>query len=242
MNLVIDVGNTLVKMAVFNRDEIIHHGSHSDLDIEAILKLKSDFPEINKCIIGSVRTISKEKAEGIHAVVNTLILEPGTRLPITHKYKTFETLGADRIAGVVAVNSMFPGKNALLIETGTCITYDFIDSTGLYHGGGISPGIKLRFKALHTFTDKLPLIEPEKDPALIGDTTENAILSGVINGVKAEVSGLISSYESNYENLTIILSGGDLVYFDKNLKNNIFAVPNIVLKGLNIILEFNDKN
>ena len=136
---------------------------------------------------------------------------------------------------------MFPGKNALLIETGTCITYDFIDSDGLYHGGGISPGIRLRFKALHTFTDKLPLIEPEKDPALIGDTTENAILSGVINGVKAEVSGLISSYESNYENLTIILSGGDLVYFDKNLKNNIFAVPNIVLKGLNIILEFNDK-
>jgi type III pantothenate kinase len=242
MNLVIDVGNTLVKMAVFNRLEIIHHSSHPDLDINTIQKLIADFPEIRKCIVGSVRTILPGSAEKIRNIIDTLILEPGTRLPITHKYKTFETLGIDRIAGVVAANNMFPGKNVLLIETGTCITYDFIDDRGVYHGGGISPGIRMRFKALHTFTDKLPFIEPEKDTALIGNTTEKSIRSGVINGIKAEVQGIISSYEDNYENLTIILSGGDIDYFDKNLKNNIFAVPNIVLTGLNIILEFNDKN
>ena len=241
MNLVIDIGNTLVKMAIFERQEIIHHSNYPEINISAIHKLKKDFPEIKKCIIGSVRTISAELRNEIHEAVDTLILEPGTRIPITHDYKTFETLGADRIAGVVAVNNMFPGKDALLIETGTCITYDFIDSRGVYRGGGISPGIRLRFKALHTFTDKLPLIEPERDPALIGNSTEHSILSGVINGIRAEVQGIISRYEGNYENLTIILSGGDLDYFDKNLKNNIFAVPNIVLRGLNIILDFNVK-
>jgi type III pantothenate kinase len=171
-----------------------------------------------------------------------MVLGPDTPLPVRHKYKTFDTLGPDRIACVVAANKLYPGKDVLLVETGSCITFDFIDADGCYHGGGISPGLNMRFRALHTFTDKLPLIEPESAPALIGDSTKTSILSGVINGIKAEVEGIISRYESNYENLTIILSGGNLDYFDKNLKNNIFAVPNIVLTGLNIILEFNDKN
>jgi len=242
MNLVIDAGNTRVKTAVFSVGEIIHLDSGPDLDPLYIQDALNKFPGIEKCMIGSVRTLPAELLAGIKALVPTTILEPGTRLPITHTYKTFETLGADRIAGVVAINGMFPGQNALLIEAGSCITYDFIDDRGVYHGGGISPGINLRFRALHTFTDKLPLIEPTRNPELIGNTTENSILSGVINGIQAEVQGIISWYENNYENLTIILSGGDLDYFDKILKNNIFAVPNIVLTGLNIILEFNDKN
>jgi type III pantothenate kinase len=174
--------------------------------------------------------------------IEVLLLKPETDLPISHRYKTLDTLGADRIAGVVAVHALYPGKNVLLIETGTCITYDLISADGIYQGGGISPGLHMRFMALHTFTHKLPLIEPVSNPALLGDSTETSILSGVVNGLKAEVEGIISLYESNYENLTIILSGGNLDYFDKNLKNNIFAVPNIVLTGLNIILEFNDKN
>jgi len=242
MNLVIDAGNTRVKTAVFSSGEIIHLDSSPDIDPLYIQDALNKYPGIEKCMIGSVRTLPSEVLAGIKAVVPTTILEPGTRLPITHAYKTFETIGADRIAGVVAVNEMYPDKNVLLIEAGSCITYDFIDGNGVYHGGGISPGIRLRFKALHTFTDKLPLIEPERNPNLIGNTTENSILSGVINGIQAEVQGIISWYENNYENLTIILSGGDLDYFDKILKNNIFAVPNIVLTGLNIILEFNDKN
>jgi type III pantothenate kinase len=202
----------------------------------------SGYPEISACIIGSVRELPEDISKIFPSEVKLLILGPLTRLPISHNYKTFDTLGVDRIAGVVAVHSLYPGKNVLLIETGTCITYDFIDSRGVYHGGGISPGLHMRFSALHTFTDKLPLIEPVSDPALLGDSTETSILSGVINGLKAEVEGIISRYENNYENLTIILSGGNLDYFDKNLKNNIFAVPNIVLTGLNLILEFNDKN
>ena len=242
MNLVIDVGNTLVKTAVFDRGNIIHLQSHENINPGIINDVLQGFPQIDAIIIGSVRELPENVLHFFPAGIKLILLGPDTPLPVKHKYKTFDTLGPDRIACVVAANKLYPGQDVLLVETGTCITYDFIDADGLYHGGGISPGLDMRFRALHTFTDKLPLIEPEKNPALVGNTTENAILSGVVNGVKAEVSGLISCYESNYENLTIILSGGDLDYFDKNLKNNIFAVPNVVLKGLNIILEFNDKN
>ena len=242
MNLVIDVGNTLVKMAIFDQDKILQIRTYASLDATAINSTLEQFTAIKACIIGSVRELPDDIREQILIPVPLLILNHETKLPLKHQYATFDTLGADRIAGVVAANHLFPGKNVLLIEAGTCITYDFIDTRGVYFGGGISPGIHLRFAALHNFTDKLPLIEPEKDPVLIGNSTETSILSGVINGVKAEVQGIISSYEDNYENLTIILSGGNLDYFDKSLKNNIFAVPNIVLTGLNIILAFNDKN
>jgi len=240
MNLVIDIGNTLVKMAVFDRREIIHHNTFSDIHLDEINATLSQFPDIDACIIGSVRKLPENLQDGLRKNISFHILDPESKLPITHEYRTFETLGADRIAGVVAANHLYPEKNVLLIETGTCITYDLIDAHGVYRGGGISPGIRLRLAALHNFTDKLPLVEPVSDPVLVGNTTEASIRSGVINGVKAEVSGIISQYEGDYENLTIILSGGNLEYFDKNLKNNIFAVPNIVLTGLNIILEFND--
>ncbi|RLD80061.1 MAG: pantothenate kinase [Bacteroidetes bacterium] len=242
MNLVIDVGNTLVKIAIFDRQKIIHHTSYSDIQLGEIDKMLELFPDIDACIIGSVRTLPESFTEEISKKVSLYILGPESKLPVGHQYKTFDTLGADRIAGVVAANHIYPGKNILLIETGTCITYDFIDDKGIYQGGGISPGIHLRMTALHNFTDKLPLVEPVGNPALIGNTTEGSIQSGVINGVKAEVWGIIALYERDYENLIIILSGGNLDYFDKNLKNNIFAVPNIVLTGLNIIFEFNDKN
>jgi type III pantothenate kinase len=241
MNLVIDVGNTLVKMAIFDQDKIIQIRSYASLDTAAINGTLKQFPAIKACIIGSVRDLPNNLREEIIKPIRFLVLDSKTKLPIQHRYTTFDTLGADRIAGVVAANHLFPAKNILIIEAGTCITYDFIDAGGIYYGGGISPGIHLRFAALHNFTDKLPLIEPVKDPVLIGNSTETSIQSGVINGVKAEVWGIISSYEDNYENLTIILSGGNLDYFDKTLKNNIFAVPNIVLTGLNIILAFNDK-
>jgi type III pantothenate kinase len=242
MNLVIDVGNTLVKTAIFDRGNIIEHQVHENLTADIINDVIQGFPHIDACIIGSVRELPDNILGMFPPEIEVLLLKPETDLPISHRYKTLDTLGADRIAGVVAVHALYPGKNVLLIETGTCITYDLISADGIYQGGGISPGLHMRFMALHTFTHKLPLIEPVSNPALLGDSTETSILSGVVNGLKAEVEGIISLYESNYENLTIILSGGNLDYFDKNLKNNIFAVPNIVLTGLNIILEFNDKN
>ena len=242
MNLVIDIGNTLIKIAVFDRGQIISIDSFNDIDEDVVNDLLNKFPGVKACIVGSVRDLSINLKSILPEKIRCLFLGPETPLPIKHEYASIETLGADRIAAVVAANKAYPGKNLLVIEAGTCITYDFIDAKGIYYGGSISPGISLRFAALHNFTDKLPLIEPVKDPVLVGNSTESSIQSGVINGIKAELQGIISGYENNYKNLTVIISGGNLDYFDKNLKNNIFAVPNIVLTGLNTILEFNDKN
>jgi type III pantothenate kinase len=242
MNLVIDLGNSLLKIAVFDHHEMVFVERYMDPDPSIVQKVLNHYPKIKACIIGAVREIPENIFTMIKNQIPLIILNAETPLPISLDYQTPDTLGADRIAAVTAANHLFPGKNLLVIEAGTCITYDFIDSNGIYLGGSISPGIGLRFSALHNFTDKLPLVEAKQHPELIGKSTESSIQSGVIIGAIAEFQGIISMYEHNYDNLTIIISGGDLNYFDKNLKNNIFAVPNIVLTGLNIILDFNDKS
>jgi len=242
MRLAIDVGNTLVKLAVFDREEMVSLQRYDDLDKAILNDVFRENNQLNAGIISTVRNLPASLTEYISDHIPLTFLSHNTRLPIKVEYDTPETLGMDRIAAVVGAQHLFPGKNLLVIETGTCFTYDFIDREGVYRGGSISPGMELRFAALHNFTDKLPLVEPVKNAELTGKTTETSIQSGVINGLIAEIQGVITMYEGNYENLTIILSGGKLDYFDKNLKNNIFAVPNIVLTGLNIILEFNDKN
>jgi len=242
MRLAIDVGNTLTKLAVFDQDKMIALQRHQDLNKAILGDIFREYDQISAGILSTVRNTSADIIEYIADQISLICLTHQTRLPISIEYDTPETLGMDRIAAVVGARHLFPDKNLLVIETGTCFTYDFIDGNGVYRGGSISPGMELRFTALHNFTDKLPLVEPVKDVALTGKTTETSIQSGVINGLIAEIQGVIAMYEGNYEKLTIILSGGKLDYFDKNLKNNIFAVPNIVLTGLNIILDFNDKN
>ena len=242
MNLVIDIGNTLTKIAVFDKGEMVFFDKYSNPGVADIHNIITTYPDISAAIMGSVSGFSAEAKAYIESRIPLLVLESETSLPIRINYRTPASLGVDRIAGAVAANALYPDNNVLVIETGTCITYDLVDELGIYQGGSISPGIGLRFHALHNFTSKLPLVEPEPDTALIGTTTESSIRSGVINGIKAEVEGIILQYEGIYKNLTVIISGGNLNYFDKNLKNNIFAVPNIVLSGLNIILEFNDKN
>jgi len=149
-------------------------------------------------------------------------------------------LGKDRIAAVTGAWSMFPAKNILAIDAGTCITYDLITSNGEYLGGGISPGIRMRFQAMHTFTGKLPLVEPEDFDELIGRSTRESLLSGVYNGVMAEISELIRLYGKKFDDLTVILTGGDHVFLHNKLKISIFAVPELVLLGLNEIFDYND--
>ena len=133
----------------------------------------------------------------------------------------------------------YPGKNVLIISAGTALTFDFVNDRGEYLGGSISPGMEMRFNALHTFTDKLPLLSYQEPAELIGSTTRQSILSGVINGIICEIEGISRCYLEKYPGLKIILSGGDLNYFVKPLKISIFAVSNIVTLGLNIVLEFN---
>jgi type III pantothenate kinase len=158
-----------------------------------------------------------------------------------NKYDSPETLGKDRLAAAVAGNHLFPNQNVLVIDAGTCIKYDFINAQAEYLGGAISPGLQMRFNALHIFTEKLPLIELTVFKTLIGKNTTDSLLSGVINGTLSEIDGIIDQYREIYPEIQIVLSGGDAEYLVGKLKKGIFAVSNIVLQGLKIILDYNDK-
>lgn len=168
-----------------------------------------------------------------------------TSLPVKNLYKTPETLGKDRIANAAGANYYFPGRNVLSIDAGTCIKYDFVNSENEYSGGAISPGLDMRFKALHHFTAQLPLIKKMKSGGenLIGQTTKDSILSGVQNGVMAEISGIINQYRDKFKKVSVIITGGDSIFINTlvSKKNRIFAVPDLTLLGLNIILDFNNE-
>jgi type III pantothenate kinase len=163
-----------------------------------------------------------------------------TPIPIRNLYRTPQTLGVDRLAAVIAAYTTKPHHPALVIDAGTCITYDFIDEHGQYQGGNISPGMEMRLKALHEFTSKLPKIEVSGETPDYGYSTETAIRSGVIRGIEHEISGYIQHLKKNYPSLLVFLTGGNEFSFDTNLKSGIFADGFLVLKGLNRILDYND--
>jgi type III pantothenate kinase len=240
MKLIIDFGNTLKKVAIFHNNQLFKLYTFEYFDLNTLIKITNNHPEIRSSIISSVIDYPDEIDTFLSSNYFFIKLNAKTKIPITNKYSTSETLGNDRIAAIIAASMAFKDQNILVIDAGTCITFDFINKQGEYLGGAISPGINLRLKSLNLFTDKLPLLKAEKIDFLIGKTTKESILSGVINGIASEIDGIIRSYKENYENLTIILGGGDYNYFDKMLKNNIFALPNIVLLGLNVILNFNE--
>src|SRR5690606_21837089 len=240
MNLIIDVGNTFVKLAVF-QDAILKDKSVTSLDkFEASFKktLKS-FPELQKCIISSVGKLEKEHKDLVTSSIETLVLSADTKLPFKNLYKTPKTLGVDRIALVCASVQQFSEKNCLIIDAGTCITYDFINRKNEYLGGAISPGIRLRYITLHNLTANLPLLETELPENITGNSTSSAIHSGVVNGILKEIDGVIVDYQNKYSDLTVILTGGDANFLSKQLKSSIFANSNFLLEGLNFILEHN---
>jgi type III pantothenate kinase len=163
-----------------------------------------------------------------------------TKLPITILYKSAETLGLDRIANAVGAAVQFPNRNVLAIQAGTCLVFDFVNENGEYLGGSISPGINMRLEALHEKTKNLPLLRVEDTPqSFLGATSEESILSGVMNGICYEIDGFIEDYKANFENVMVMLTGGDALYLQKLIKNTIFAAQNLVLKGLNEIIKYN---
>lgn len=234
VNLVIDFGNTRTKAAIFHDDKLIT--MRSDLQIEGISPFISEH-QPHHIIVSSVSR-SKSDLEKL-LDKSTVFLTHKTKLPFKIDYKTPETLGLDRIAAVAGAQYMFPSTNCLVIDTGTCITYDIIDANGTYHGGGISPGINMRFKALNTFTANLPLVSEIENIELIGQSTTESIQSGVIYGILGEIEQIIRMYKDKYANLQIIICGGDANYFENRLKADIFASPELVLTGLNRILHYN---
>lgn len=240
MNLIVDVGNSLIKYAIFNQECLVKKWIVTYEKFEEALEiLKKEYPQINAAIVASVGRLSKESLENLKDFTRVMILNHDLKLPFKNNYQTPTTLGVDRIALVAAATAQYSYKNVLIIDAGTCITYDFIDAKNVYLGGAISPGVKMRYKALNNFTAKLPLLETEKPKSLIGNSTSQAIHSGIINGVIMEIDGIIDAYKLKYSDLTVILTGGDADFLSKQLKNSIFANPNFLLEGLNVLLEFN---
>ncbi|MCC1483173.1 type III pantothenate kinase [Winogradskyella immobilis] len=242
MNLVIDVGNTFIKFAVFGRETLEHKvrfkSSHFIAEFKAV---KEAYPNLKRAIISSVGNLKADCIELATENIDLITLDAKTKLPFINSYKTPKTLGVDRIALVSASVKEFPKKNVLIIDAGTCVTYDFITDKNEYLGGAISPGIRLRYQTLHNLTANLPLLKTSQPENIIGNTTESAIHSGIVNGIIKEIDGVIDEYRHKYSDLTIILTGGDAKFLSNQLKNSIFANSNFLLEGLNFILEFNSK-
>lgn len=242
MNLIVDVGNTYVKFAIYNSYNLIFKLNFKLSEFKKQYKaLKKDFPKLEKAIISSVGHLSQDQVELIKNDLPVIELSSMTKLPFNNLYKTPKTLGVDRMALVSASIQQFSDKNVLIIDAGTCITYDFITKENNYLGGAISPGIRLRYKTLNNLTANLPLLETEEPKSIIGNSTETSIHSGVVNGVVKEIDGIIDQYIKDYLDLTIILTGGDAIFLSNQLKNTIFANSNFLLEGLNFILEYNSK-
>jgi len=242
MNLILDLGNTNKKIALFKNGELVDLQQFPLLKLKIIRDFIKLYPGIENCILSSVIPHRSAIDRFLSSNFNFFELDEKTPVPLNNRYRTPKTLGKDRLAAAVAGNNLFPGKHVLVINTGTCITYDFVNENNEYLGGSISPGILMRFHALHTFTGKLPLVSFHDQEIFTGTDTRESILSGVLTGAVAEIEGITARYQQKYPDLKVLLSGGDQKYFDKRLKISIFALPNIVIHGLQQILAFNVNN
>jgi type III pantothenate kinase len=240
MNLIIDIGNTRTKVAIFQREELIKSFATEQFETDDLKELKADFPDLSRAIVSSVR---KHTADLLPMLKNELDyvmeLESHTPVPIENLYETPDTLGKDRLAAAVGGNHLFPDQDLLVIDAGTAITYDYVNRNNQYLGGYITPGLSMRFKALHHFTEKLPLLMPAEPEIRFGSNTHDAIQGGIQLGLEGELEKIIQQMTPFQNELKIILSGGDTKYFEKLLKNYKFVPLETILLGLNTILNFN---
>ena len=238
MKLIFDVGNSFSKMAIFDDDELLNtiaHPSHEITFVQEVLNIHNPY----MAFICAVRDVPEELIALLKNKLEVAYFHHGMKLPFDNQYKSKETLGLDRMAGVAGAHFLFPNEHVLVIDAGTCITFDILTAEGIYLGGSISPGINMRFKALNKFTGRLPLVEDRRMISLTGDTTESSIHSGVYNGILGEVERQIRLYKEKFGKLRVVITGGDHDFFESNLKLEIFAQPNLVLYGLNKILDYN---
>jgi len=241
MDLVIDVGNTLAKLAVFNPEGLmLKRFTVSLLGLtDKIKELKALYSDLKYCIVSSVGGIENIDFAFLKNNFQLLHLTSESPVAFINKYETPRTLGVDRMALVSAVHVEYIKQNVLVIDAGTCLTYDFINANGEYFGGAISPGLTMRYKAMHTFTEKLPLLEPDKDISIVGSSTAKAMHSGVHHGMAFEIDGYINAYRKQYPNLTVVFTGGDADFLRDIIKNHIFVNTNLLLNGLFTILNYN---
>lgn len=239
MFLVIDIGNTTQKIAVFDvtGEEIVVF-RYNYLDIN-VLKTIFEQYEVEAAIVSAVGSVDEDLLSWLDSHTKLVRFSPTLRLPFPLDYATPDTLGTDRIAGAAGAQAIFPNCNLLVIQAGTCLVTDLVTVQDGYQGGSIAPGLRMRFQALHDHTAHLPLLEPQPIDGFTGKSTRDSILSGVINGMICEIDGFIRHYQAHYPDIQVVLTGGDADYLKDFIKNRIFAAQNLVLLGLYKILKYN---
>lgn len=236
MNLIIDIGNNSSKFFLFNGEQIVLHTRRENTVFDVIDEWNRLY-DIDGAIISSVIADSPQLQAELQKLQCPVVrFNSSTPLPLEINYRTPGTLGSDRVAAAVGAWSEAPGRNMLVIDAGTAITIDFVGKEGKYNGGNIAPGIKMRLRALHEYTSRLPMVDKEGDTPTIGYDTETAIRSGVINGICHEIEGYIDEFKQKYCDVLVFLTGGDEKPLKNRIKNCIFADKYLVAKGLNRIL------
>ena len=238
VNIVIDQGNTSAKVALFYGYRLFASFIFKPLTVDKLKKLLNKFSP-SYGILCSVTEINA----GITTLLETSLLQffvfdESLKLPVQINYTTPHTLGKDRLAAVVGAQQKHKNKNILVIDSGTAITYDLLDTSGIYLGGNISPGMTMRFKALNKFAKRLPLLDEQGDLPKLGYDTETAIRAGVVEGIRKEMDAYIDEYKKLFPDLLVFLTGGHSFYFETKLKNSTLADGNLVLTGLNEILNY----
>jgi type III pantothenate kinase len=243
MILVIDVGNTRIKGAVFEGAILLEIFVFTKIELQKnIENILKNFEKVSDLVVSSVGDVEKLSFLAFDNVLKVHFISNKDPFPFQNKYATPQTLGIDRMVLAAGATLQFPNQNRLVIDAGTCVTYDFIDQDNNYLGGAITPGLRLRYESLHNYTAKLPLLALENPENLIGNSTSDSIHSGVVNGLVYEIDGFINEYRARYLNFIIILTGGDTDFLAKRLKNTIFANSNFLLESLNQTFQYKIKN
>lgn len=239
MNLVVDIGNTLLKLAVFDGGRLVAQQCVGELREETFAGLLGG-ARAARAVVASTRGEAPAIVEAVRRHTDYLLeFTPATPVPIGNAYLTPATLGRDRLAAAVGAATLYPRRNALIVDFGTAVTLDFVSADGVFRGGCISPGMAMRFRALHEYTAALPLCDATDSAELLGRTTDEAVRLGVMNSLAFEIEGYIARMQGEIEDLCVIFTGGDTNFFAKRIKNTIFANCNLVFCGLNRILEYN---
>lgn len=233
----IDIGNTRAKIGIFSEQQLLK--SFTDIREEQIQELLHEYGVVKVIISNVNRSATGDEVISRMGDFQLINFDHLTKLPIKVNYYTPNTLGVDRLAAAVGACFLYPEQNSLSIDCGSCITYDLLAQGKTFQGGAISPGIQMKLKALHNFTARLPLIENKNDVEIIGKSTEQSILSGVVNGTVAEMEGMIQNYKNSFTDLKVVLCGGDALFFDSKIKGANFVVEDLVLIGLNQVLLYN---
>ncbi|WP_310557195.1 type III pantothenate kinase [Flavobacterium sp.] len=243
MILTIDVGNTRIKSAVFENNTLIDAAFFSNENVlNSIENILNQFQKITVLVVASVAKLEKSAFESFSNRVKVHFIVRENSFPFQNNYATPKTLGIDRMVLSAGAVLQFPKQNRFIIDAGSCVTYDFIDKNDVYQGGAISPGIRLRYEAMHNYTAKLPLLTIEEPENLIGNSTNQSMHSGIINGLTFEIDAFINAFKSQNENFIIILTGGDANFLANRLKNTIFANSNFLLESLNHLYQYQIKN